>query len=167
MMMTMKSLSLYYLCVWFKRFSTSACNECLQLTWELVSVTNCLKGSVDCQGNCDVQEGCWQFALEDTPAKLQRCSCEATNVQLQTVNMLLMRNQMCCYRFTHPWLCMLVVLNLRNFKVDFSCTECHLEQLQLMWNQGPTDPSPMGKACLHKPALTKPSVFSPSWVANW
>jgi hypothetical protein len=59
------------------------------------------------------------------------------------------------------------VLNLRNFKVDFSCTECHLEQLQLIWNQGPTDPSPMGKACLHKPALTKPSVFSPCWVANW
>ncbi len=60
-----------------------------------------------------------------------------------------------------------VVLNLRNFKVDFSYTECHLERLQLMWNQGPTDPSPTGKACFHKPALTKPSVFSPSWVANW
>jgi hypothetical protein len=64
-------------------------------------------------------------SFKDAPAK-------QTNVQLQTVNMLLMRNQMCCYRFRYPWLCMLVVLNLRNFKVDFSCTECHLEQLQLM-----------------------------------
>ncbi len=24
-----------------------------------------------------MQEGWWQFALDDTPAKLQRCSCEA------------------------------------------------------------------------------------------
>jgi hypothetical protein len=62
----------------------------------------------------------------------------------------------------HTSLCMLVVLNLRNFKVDFSYTEGHLKELQLMRNQGPTDLSPMGKACFHKPALTKPSVFSPS-----
>jgi hypothetical protein len=85
MMMTMKSLSLYYLCVWFKRFSTSACNECLQLTWELVSVTNCLKGSVDCQGNCDVQEGCtWGYSCKASKMLLRSNKCATPDCEYVT-----------------------------------------------------------------------------------
>jgi hypothetical protein len=152
MMMMMKSLSIYYLCVWFKRFCTSACNECLQLTWELVLGTNCLKGSVDCQGNRDVQEGwvvvcTWRYSCKASKMLLQSKKCatpdceyvtnEKSNVLLQIHTSLTMYG---------------IVLNWKNFKVDFSYTECHLERLQLMWNQGPTDPSPTGKACFHKPA---------------